>query len=102
MTCRFIITPVVFQNHCVVVFDQRGNCQRRSGSETTTPFPSGVDNYTDGTLLIGSTLEDKMEIALFQKDKILMKARIDGLQSSQRCTVKVSSGGKIWTVAALI
>ena len=33
MTCRFIITPVVFQNHCFVVFDQRGNCQRRSGSE---------------------------------------------------------------------
>ena len=62
----------VLQGHCVVVFNDDGQFQRRIGTDSITNFPNGIDISDAGDILVGDSHGNRFHVAVFQRDGSLI------------------------------
>ena len=63
---------LLLQGHCVVVFNDDGQFQRRIGTDSITNFPNGIDISDAGDILVGDSHGNRFHVAVFQRDGSLI------------------------------
>lgn len=75
VVCLFAVFTLLLQGHCVVVFNDDGQFQRRIGTDSITNFPNGIDISDAGDILVGDSHGNRFHVAVFQRDGSLIGER---------------------------
>lgn len=91
---------LLYQGHCVVVFNEDGQFLRRIGCENITNYPNGIDISDAGDVLIGDSHGNRFHVAVFQRDGSLIgEFECPYVKVSRCCGLKITSEGYVVTLA---